>query len=209
MSSYIRFGLTGGIACGKSTVTKTFRKAGIPMVDADLIARQVVDVGTYGYFSLLKAFGKEFFAEDGTLDRVKLGSLVFQEKSAMKKLNDIMGPMIQDESNRQINRWLLYLSGQNQKLIVGYDAALICEMGNSKKYRPLIVVSCPRDTQIERLIKRNSLTREQAVSRIDSQMPVEEKIKLADFVIDTSGTIEQSILQTEFIIAKLQNDANS
>ena len=203
----ITFGLTGGIACGKSTVTKTFRKHGIPMVDADLIARQVVDVGTYGYFSLLKAFGKEFFAEDGTLDRVKLGSLVFQEKTAMKKLNDIMAPMIQEESYKQIKRWLLWLDGQGSRMIVGYDAALICEMGNSKKYRPLIVVSCPRDTQIERLIKRNSLTREQAVIRIDSQMPVEEKIKLADFVIDTSRTIEESVLQTEFIIKRLRNEA--
>lgn len=201
----ITFGLTGGIACGKSTVTKTFRKHGIPMVDADLVARQVVDVGTYGYFSLLKAFGREFFAEDGSLDRVKLGALVFQERTAMKKLNDIMGPMIQDESNRQIKRWLLWLDGRGDKMIVGYDAALICEMGNAKKYRPLIVVSCPRDTQIERLIKRNSLTRDQAVIRIDSQMPVEEKIKLADYVIDSSRTIEESILQTEHIIQTLKS----
>lgn len=196
----IVFGLTGGIACGKSTVTKTFRKHGIPMVDADIIARQVVDIGTHGYFALLKAFGKEFFNEDQTLNRTSLGALVFAEKTAMKKLNDIMGPIIQDESYRQIQRWFLYLSGQGQDLVVGYDAALICEMGNAKKYRPLIVVSCPRDTQIERLIKRNSLTREQAMARIDAQLPVEEKIKMADFVIDTSGTIEESILQTEFII---------
>jgi dephospho-CoA kinase len=122
----------------------------------------------------------------------------------MKKLNDIMGLMIQDESNRQIKRWLLWLDGRGDKLIVGYDAALICDMGNAKKYRPLIVVSCPRDTQIERLIKRNSLTRDQAVIRIDSQMPVEEKIKLADYVIDTSRTIEESILQTEYIIKTLK-----
>lgn len=200
----IVFGLTGGIACGKSTVTKTFRKHGIPMVDADIIARQVVDIGTHGYFSLLKAFGKEFFNEDGTLNRVALGTLVFAEKTAMKKLNDIMAPMIQDESFRQIQRWFLFLSGQGRDLIVGYDAALICEMGNAKKYKPLIVVSCPRDTQIERLIKRNSLTREQAVARIDAQMPVEEKIKMADYVINTSGTIEESILQTEFIIKNLK-----
>lgn len=201
----IVFGLTGGIACGKSTVTKTFRKHGFPIVDADIIARQVVDVGTYGYFSLLKTFGKRFFNEDGSLNREALGALVFSEKTAMKKLNDIMAPMIQDESFRQIQRWFLYLSGQGRELVVGYDAALICEMGNAKKYKPLIVVSCPRDTQIERLMKRNSLTREQAVSRIDAQMPVEEKIKLADYVIDTSGTIENSILQTEYIInAKLK-----
>lgn len=201
----ITFGLTGGICCGKSTVTKTFRKHGIPMVDADLIARQVVDVGTYGYFSLLKTFGKEFFAEDGTLDRVKLGSLVFQEKTAMKKLNDIMGPMIQEESYKQIRRWLLWLDGQGSKMIVGYDAALICEMGNSKKYRPLIVVSCPVDMQVARLMKRNGLTEAEAMARINAQMSLEEKIKMADFVINTSGSIAESQQQTLKIIEQLKN----
>jgi len=204
----ITFGLTGGIACGKSTVTRTFRKYGIPMVDADLIARQVVEPGTYGYFSLLKTFGSEYFHEDGALNRPALGNLVFAEKSALKKLNDIMAPLIQDESYRQIQRWFLYLDGQSKDLIVGYDAALICEMGNSKKYRPLIVVSCPQDTQIQRLMSRNSLTREQAMSRINAQMPVAEKVARADYVVDTSGSIEQSILQTEEIIRHLRSKYN-
>lgn len=200
----IVFGLTGGIACGKSTVTKTFRKHGIPLVDADIVARQVVDIGTVGSFRIRQAFGPDFFTEDGSLDRGKLGALVFQEKSAMKKLNDIMGNLIQDESVHQIQRWLAFLQEQSMPMIVGYDAALICEMGNHHKYKPLIVVSCPRETQLERLMKRNSLTKEQAEARINAQMPVEEKVKLADYVIDTSREVEYSILQTENIITTLK-----
>ncbi len=201
----ITFGLTGGIACGKSTVTKTFRRHGIPMVDADLISRQIVDVGTHGYFAVLKAFGKEFFNDDCTLNRTKLSNLVFAEKSALKKIDDIMGPLVQDESYRQIQRWMLYLDSQGKDLIVGYDAALICERGNAKKYRPLIVVSCPQDMQIDRLMSRNSLTRAEAMARINAQMPVAEKAAMADYVVDTSSTVEYSILQTEEIIKQLKD----
>ncbi len=199
----ITFGLTGGIACGKSTVTKTFRKQGIPLVDADLVARQVVEPGTRGYFKVLAAFGPDFFNDDMTLNRAKLGELVFTEASAMKKINDIMGPMIHDESTSQMARWLDYLRYQNKPTIVGYDAALICEQGNHKLFRPLIVVSCPREIQLERLMKRNQLTKEQAEARINAQMPLEEKIKHADYVIDTSKEVEYSVLQTKEIIKQL------
>ena len=88
--------------------------------------------------------------------------------------------------------------------IVGYDAALICEIGDADKFRPLIVVYCPQDAQIDRLMRRNGLTRDQAVHRINAQMPVEQKKKFADFLIDTSGTVEQSIAQTNIIIQKLE-----
>lgn len=200
----LAFGLTGGIACGKSTVSKTFRKHGIPMVDADLIARQVVEVGSYGYFKLRKTFGKEFFLDDGSVNRSKLGELVFADEVAMKKLNKIMTPLIQDESTRQIQRWFNYQSDAAEYPLVGYDAALICEMGNADRYRPLIVVSCPVDIQLERLMSRNSLTREQGMARINAQMPLDKKINLADFVVDTSGSIENSIEQTIKIINHLR-----
>lgn len=199
----ITFGLTGGIACGKSTVTKTFRKAGIPLVDADLVARQVVEPGTSGYFKVLAAFGYEFFNDDMTLNRAKLGELVFTEASAMKKINDIMGPMIHDESLCQMARWSQYLRDQGKPQIVGYDAALICEQNNHELFRPLIVVSCPKEIQLERLMKRNQLTKQQAEARINAQMPVEDKIKRADYVIDTSKEVEYSILQTKEVINQL------
>ena len=195
----ITFGLTGGIACGKSTVTKTFRAHGIPMVDADIVARQVVEPGTPGLAAIVDSFGAEYLLPDGTLDRLTMGKLVFSNQDAMNKINHIMAPIIAAESDKQLTN--LHTEGNK---IVGYDAALIVEQGNSKKYRPLIVVSCPQDTQIARLMSRNSLTREEAVARIVAQFPVEAKVKLADFVVDTSGTVENSIAQTVKIIHELE-----
>lgn len=195
----LTFGLTGGIACGKSTVTRTFRAHDIPMVDADIIARQVVKPGSVGLDQVINIFGREYLQTDGTLDRIALGKLVFNDKQAMKLINSIMAPLINHESRRQLRAW--HIRGYK---IVGYDAALIVEQGNADKYRPLIVVLCPMDMQVQRLMGRNNLTHEEAMSRIAAQIPVKEKAAVADFVIDTSGTIEQSVQQTLEIIRQLR-----
>ncbi len=199
----ITFGLTGGIASGKSTVTKTFRAEGIPIVDADIVARQVVAPGSTGNQAVITEFGTEYRLSDGNLDRVKLAKLVFADKEALRRIDKIMLPLINDESTAQIKKF--HSEGHR---LVGYDAALICEMGNSEKFRPLIVVHCPRDTQIARLMSRNSLTRDEAMLRIEAQMPVEKKMALADFLIDTSGTVENSINQTKNIIEILRKRVN-
>lgn len=196
----ITFGLTGGIASGKSTVTKTFRYLGIPIVDADVVARQIVEPGTVGLQAVVFAFGKEFLQSDGTLNRTKLGARVFADKKELDICNKIMGPLIVDESAAQIKK--LHDDGAP---LVGYDAALICEMGNSKKYRPLIVVHCPSDTQIDRLMSRNNLTRAEAMYRIEAQMPVEKKKALADYLIDTSDSIESSKYQTKVIAHRIRS----
>jgi dephospho-CoA kinase len=198
----ILFGLTGGIACGKSAVTKTFRSLGIPIVDADQVARDVVLPGSEGLSQIIQSFGKEYLAEfetDLVLNRPKLAKLVFSDPSALQKINSIMAPLIEVEGSRQIQAWF----NKGYK-IVGWDAALILEMGHQKMYRPLIVVSCPQQMQIERLMKRNLLTYEEAMARINSQMPVEEKIKMANFVIDTSGPIENSRLKTKEIALQMR-----
>jgi dephospho-CoA kinase len=203
----ITFGLTGGICCGKSTVTKTFLSHEIPVVDADLIARQVVEPGTFALKEIKYHFGADVILPDGTLNRPALSELVFSYPHLesriifMDILNKIMGPVIQEESSAQIRK--LHSQGHT---VVGYDAALICEMGNADKYRPLIVVSCPQVSQIERLMLRNGLTKQQAMDKIGAQMPVEDKVKLADYVIDTSDTIESSIEQTKIIIQKLKGE---
>lgn len=194
----ITFGLTGSIAVGKSTVTKTFRSHNIPMVDADVVARQVVEVGTPGLSQIVDAFGKEYLQDDGTLNRTMLGQLAFSNKEAMDKLNHIMKPLIDDESNSQLKKF-----HDEGHLIVGFDGALICENGNADKYRPLVVVSCPQDIQLSRLMSRNSLTYNEAMNRIHAQFSSEKKVEMADFVIDTSGSIKLSILQTEIVIYEL------
>jgi dephospho-CoA kinase len=195
----ITFGLTGGIASGKSTVNKTFQSLGIPMVDADIVARQVVEPGTPGLKEVIDAFGEEYLNEDGTLNRTKLGALIFANKMQRWRIDMIMMPLINNESSKQIES----LHDQNQE-IVGYDAALICEMGNADKYRPLIVVQCQQDTQVARLMSRNSLTRDEAMSRIEAQMPVSSKVAMADFVINTDGTIEQSVEQAKAVLQSIK-----
>ena len=199
------FGLTGGIASGKSTVSKTLLKHGIPIVDADVVARQVVEPGTPGLAAIVDTFGRHMLLPDGTMNRTKMAEEVFSNpdliirKRMMDKLNAIMSPLVQEESTRQLTK--LHEAGHT---LVGYDAALICEMGNADKYRPLVVVYCHADVQCERLMSRNSLTRERAMDIIRIQMPSEEKARLADRVIYTWGTIEQSILQTEHCIEWLK-----
>lgn len=193
------FGITGGIACGKSTVTKLILRENIPIIDADQVARDVVVPGSVGLQLIVDTFGKEFLLEDGSLNRKLLGSLVFSDKSKLDLINQIMFPLIDDHVNFSIN-----LHRQCGYKLIGYDAALIIEMGNADKYRPLIVVHCDVDTQIARIVKRNQVSEVEAKQRIDAQIPAKEKIKYADFVIDTSGTIEESEKQTLKIIETLK-----
>lgn len=192
-------GLTGNIAMGKSTVAKTFTKHNIPVVDADLVAREVVEPGTIGLEQITNLFGKDYLNEDGTLNRLSLGNLVFSDKEALRQLNAIMGPLISERSKSLIQ------TCQYFSKIVVYNAALICEMGNARKYDPLIVVTCDKETQLQRLMARNSLSEEEALNRINAQLPIEEKIKVADYVINTNGSVEYSIQQTENIIAELKS----
>lgn len=199
----ITFGLTGGIACGKSTVSKTFRANGIPMVDADEVARQVVEIGTQGLSQIVDVFGKEYLNIDGTLNRTALGNLVFTYPDAMVRLNHIMGVLIHNESSAQLKKF-----HDDGHPIVGFDAALICEKGNADKYRPLVVVDCPQEIQLSRLMSRNSLTREEAMARINAQFSSEQRVALADFVIDSSMAIKNSIQQTEVVIYELNQLLN-
>jgi dephospho-CoA kinase len=195
----ITFGLTGGIASGKSTVTKTLREHQIPMVDADKVARDVVVPGSKGLATIVEHFGTTYILPDGTLDRTGMGQLVFASKDALNLINKIMFPLIREEAEKQLQA--LHMAGH---YLVGYDAALICEMGSASLYRPLVVVACTQENQLARLMKRNTLTEAEAMARIATQMPVEQKIAMADFIIDTNGTIEQSIAQTNKIVDTLR-----
>jgi dephospho-CoA kinase len=196
----ITFGLTGGIASGKSTVTKTFRTNNIPIVDADIIARELVVKESFGWGMIRAMFGHEYLNEDETINRSKLGKLVFSDKKAMYNLNAIMAPIIEAESNRQIKEL------HKDHAIVGYDAALIIEQGNADKFRPLIVVGCDPEIQLDRLMSRNGLTAAEAMDRINAQMTFKEKANVADYIINTSGSLEDSFNQTIQIINFLQTE---
>ena len=195
----ITFGITGNIAVGKSNITGIFRQYDIPIVDADVVARQVVAPGTGALNNIIFTFGKDYLNNNGELDRIALGELVFNNNEAMVKLKTIMSPLIQKEVKKQIENFHLTHD------IVGYDGAMIIESGNDKKYHPLIVVYCSLENQIKRLIKRNNLTQDQALARINSQLPMEVKIKYADYLINTDGSLEETAVQTFSIIQKLKN----
>jgi dephospho-CoA kinase len=205
----ITFGLTGNIACGKSTISRTFRAHGIPMVDADLVAREVVEPHSFGLQALVLLFGEDILQSTGELDRAKLAQLVFhhpnseERKANMISLNRLMAPLIQETSLGHIRK---FHSQGNP--IVGYDGAMLIENGHADHFRPLIVVHCQPEQQLERLLKRGAgdrpLTRAEAMDRIQAQMPSSQKVALADYVIDTSGTLEESVKQTEIIIHQLK-----
>ncbi len=183
-------GLTGGIACGKSTVAKVFSKLGAFIIDADQISREVVLPGTPGLTAIVKTFG-ESILKNGELDRAKLGSIVFQSAELREKLEDLLHPLIFEESRRQI------LAVPQNQLVV-YEAALllndqkpnqIADFRNS--FTPVVAVICDPETQIKRLCARNQLTRDQALARIHSQMSLKEVAQRADFTIQNDGSAEE------------------
>lgn len=184
----LKVGLTGGIGTGKSHVAKIFIELGCYVFDADKIARQVVEPGEVGFEKVVAEFGKEILAEDGTIDRAKLGQIVFSSPEKREKLNQILHPIIIAKQDGLISETI----NQDPNAIVIIDAALMIETGSYKRFDKLIVVYCDRESQIERVMKRNNLPRNEVESRINSQMPSDEKRKYADIEIDTSGTFEET-----------------
>uniref|UniRef100_A0A914X5V7 Dephospho-CoA kinase domain-containing protein n=1 Tax=Plectus sambesii TaxID=2011161 RepID=A0A914X5V7_9BILA len=186
-------GLTGGIATGKSTVAAVFREHNVPVIDADELARQVVEPGKPAWKSLRETFGLEYFDETtGALKREKLGQLVFVDEAARKKLNSITHPAIRGETLKTI--LTLFLKGHR---FVVLDTPLLFEVGMDKMVQKTIVVHCPPDTQLSRLMIRNDMIETDATNRITSQMPLEQKCARATFVIDNSGSMIATREQAE------------
>lgn len=187
-------GLTGGIACGKSTVSRLFAARGALVIDADALAREVVAPGTSGLAEVVAAFGSEILRSDGTLDREALGRRVFSDASARARLESITHPRI-----AQLSVERLTAARASDAPLVVYDAALLFESGRGDLFRPVVVVTAPRAVQLARLVSRDTLTPEAAAARIDSQMPVAEKAARADHVIDNGGTLAQTEAQVEVL----------
>ncbi|HZG83525.1 dephospho-CoA kinase [Paenibacillus sp.] len=188
-------GLTGGIACGKSTVSGMLEARGAAIVDADRIARDVVQPGQPALADIREAFGDEVLLEDGTLNRKALGAVVFGDEAARRKLESILHPRIRAEMARQMAEWNEREPGR----LVVVDIPLLYESGLDKRFNfeEIVVVYVPREVQLERLMKRDGLTTEAAEQRLDAQMPIERKKELADVVIDNSGTLEQTEAQVD------------
>jgi dephospho-CoA kinase len=178
-------GLTGGIAAGKSTVAQSFQRLGVPIVDADKLAREAVAPGSSGLGEIVAVFGPDVLLPDGNLDRKALGARVFGDSSLRAKLNAITHPRIAQLGAQQIAE-----HARRGAPYVMYEAALIVENNLHRAMHALVVVSVDPVVQLSRLLRRDGLNEAEARARIDAQMPLEKKLEVADFVIDNSGEPE-------------------
>lgn len=185
-------GLTGGIATGKSTVSRYLADKGIPIVDADLIAREVVEPGTKGLAAIAEAFGETYILADGSLNRKKLGSLIFSDDKKRQELNDLLQKDIKEVINNQVKQ----LKKIQPELIV-LDIPLLYENEYVDYCDAVMVVYTTPEVQIERLMARNQLSIQEAKNRLASQMPIEEKRKRADLVIDNNGSVSKTYKQLD------------
>ena len=194
-------GLTGGIASGKSTVSQIFQDLGAEIIDADLLARKVVEPGRWAWKRIVAHFGKEILLPNKQVDRERLGAVIFADKAERRYLNSVTHPPIYIEFLKEF----IYIFIKRPPMII-LDAALLLESPLSKLTKQrVIVVYTDKDTQLERLMKRDGISREAALQRINSQMSMEERRSLADYVIDNSGTVKETEKQVYELWAKLAN----
>lgn len=178
-------GLTGGIASGKSLVSSYLKDQGIPVVDADLVAREVVKPGSPALKQIVSRFGPTILKEDGSLNRRAMGKIVFKEPSELAFLNHLLQPLIRQAINEKIKN-----ASKNEQRLLVLDVPLLFEQGYDNICDQVMVVFVDRITQIKRLMKRNGYSQSEAVSRIQTQLPLATKIKFADIVINNNGSPE-------------------
>ncbi|GEK35374.1 dephospho-CoA kinase [Kurthia sibirica] len=188
-------GLTGSIASGKSTVAKIIEELGFPVVDADVVARIVVEPNQPALREIAAEFGEDIIRKDGSMDRQKVGEIIFNDAEKRQKLNNIIHPAIRKEMAKQRDKWLS--SGFNT---VFMDIPLLFESAQGRTVDKILVVSVSPEIQLQRLMARNNLDASQAQARISSQLPLSEKEKGADAVIFNDGTVEETRRQLEKIL---------
>lgn len=179
-------GLTGGIGTGKTTVAKFFKEWGVHIIDADVIAREVVKKGLPAWEEIRREFGPSVLRDDGEIDREKLGKIVFSSQEKRERLNAIVHPYVRERMLAELEKALR----ESKDVIL--DIPLLFENRIHEWLRPVILVYAPEKVQIERIMKRDGLTVEECLKRIRAQMPIEEKKLLADYIIDNSGDINRT-----------------
>jgi dephospho-CoA kinase len=197
----LRVGLTGGIGAGKSEVSRRLAAQGAVVIDADAIAREVVEPGTDGLAEVVEAFGPEVLLPDGTLDRPRLGEIVFADPELRNKLNAIIHPRVASRMG-ELERAAVPDS------IVVHDVPLIAENGRADGFDVVVVVDAPPRVQIERLVRHRDMTREQAKARIAAQATREQRLAIADIVIDNSGSLAELDRQVGDLWSELRRRAS-
>jgi dephospho-CoA kinase len=186
-------GLTGSIATGKSTVSEMFRRKGAEIIDADHIAREVVEPGTEGLARIVREFGPGMLDEEGKLNRERLGARIFQNPAEREKLNRLLHPLIVDSMRAKTEK----IKKEKDPDLLIWDVPLLIEGNLTQWVEAVILVYTPKEIQLERLMKRNALSKEEAEKRILAQMDIEEKKKYADYVIDNRGTLSETERQVD------------
>ena len=195
----VRVGLTGGIASGKSTVSEAFARLGAKVLDADEVAREVVLPGKPAWTKLRHTFGSEFFHPDGRLNRSKLRKLVFADPEQRSRLNAIVHP----EVMREIDFRFEQLTSSAEHAVVLVDVPLLLEVEAADRFDRVVVVYVNETVQLDRLMERDGLSAEEASQALSTQIPLRDKVKQADFVIDNSGTLEETQAQVEKVWQEL------
>lgn len=179
-------GMTGGIGSGKNQVADIFNQLGFYTIDSDISSRKVMEKGHPAYEKIVSFFGSDILDENGSILRKKLGDIVFSDKAKLKTLENIVHPAIYEYEKKERSK----IYGRDDKAVVITHAALIIESGSIDKYDALIVISCPDELQIKRVMQRDNFSEEKARNIVAHQMPNEERLKYADFIIDNSSTLD-------------------
>ncbi len=190
-------GLTGGIASGKSTVANMLKEQGITVIDADIEARLAVEPGEIAYNKIVEHFGRNILLEDGTINRAKLGEIIFNNKEERIVLNGIVHPAVRERMNEKKEAAI-----ERNESIVIMDIPLLFESKLTEQVERSLLIYVDEVTQLKRLMERNHYTENEAMARIQSQMPLKEKQALTDFLIDNSGTLEQTKAQLNSILSE-------
>jgi dephospho-CoA kinase len=198
----LRAGLTGGIASGKTTVASILSELGAFVLDADEFARAAMEPGARAYDRVVERFGTEILDERGRIVRPRLARLVFHDDASREALNAIVHPEVMAEADRRLADY----APRGRARIAVFDAALLVESGLYRDFHRLIVVRCRPETQIRRLLARDGLSPSEAEARIDAQAPLEDKLAVAHYVVDTEGTLRETREQTESVYTALLSD---
>ncbi|HSB03673.1 MAG TPA: dephospho-CoA kinase [Thermodesulfobacteriota bacterium] len=193
-------GLTGGVASGKSTISNILREEGAYLIDADQIARDLVRPDTPTWHELIKTFGEEILQRDGSIHRKKLATLVFSSSEKRSLLNRILHPRIKEETQRRLKE----IGQKDPEAVVVIDAALLVETGDYRWMDRVIVVYSTKAQQIERLRERDRASEEEAQRIVSAQMPTEEKLNVADFVIRNEGSLQETRQKTQEVFRELK-----
>ena len=193
-----RIALTGSIATGKSHVRAQFEALGVPTIDADALARKAVAPGTPGLAAVTARFGPHILEPSGALDRAKLAAVVFADTQARRDLEQIVHPIVRSA----IDEWFASIDPVRDPFAVA-DIPLLYETGRDRDFEAVVVAACDPETQLRRVMTRDNLTEEAAALRISAQLPIDQKVRWADYVVRTDGTFEETNRQVRLIAASL------